>query len=118
MKRYTGIGLLIILNLIFTYLIIWGAILSYGIIVKPGSDMEVTNSVTREVLTKLFFISLILLSINYLVFKKMVLSKKPFIISFVIVLGAVLIFVPFFISARQSLIDFQQENARKRSHAN
>ncbi len=118
MKRYAGIGILIILNLVFTYLIIWGAMLSYGIIVAPGGDMEVTNNVTKEVLTQLFFISLIPLSINYLILRKMVLSNKPLILSFVIVLCAVLIFVPFFLSARQSLIDFQQENARKRIHVN
>jgi len=118
MKRNLGIGLLIILNLVFTYIIIWGTILSYGIIVAPITDVEVVNNVTKEVLTHLFLLSVVALALNYLLLRKLIVSKNPLKISLLIVLVSIIIFLPFFLNARHSLLDYQKENARKKMYDN
>jgi hypothetical protein len=110
MRRKIGIGLLIILNLTFIYVIIMGAILSFGLIVAPlGQDrgLEIANLTTNDILIKLTIISIIVLLINYFLAKKMIVNKRPFLISLTITLIGIVVFVPFFLSARQSFLDYQ-----------
>jgi hypothetical protein len=110
MRRKIGIGLLIILNLTFIYVIIMGAILTYGLIVAPvGQDrgLEIANLTTNDILIKLAIVSMIVLLINYFLSKKMIVNKKPFLTSLTVTVIGIIVFVPFFLSARQSLLDYQ-----------
>ncbi|MBM3454959.1 MAG: hypothetical protein FJX80_07405 [Bacteroidetes bacterium] len=110
MRRKIGIGLLIILNLTFIYVVIMGAILSYGIIVAPlGQDrgLEIANLTTNDILIKLYVISTAVLLINYFLTRKMIVNKRPFLTSLTITVIGIVVFIPFFLSARQSFLDYQ-----------
>gem|GEM_PF-3224381 len=110
MRRKIGIGLLIILNLTFIYLIIMGAGLTFGIIVAPlGQDrgLEVANLATRDILIKLAIVSVIALLVNYILTKKVIASRKPFLGSIAVTVIGIIVFIPFFLSARQSFLDYQ-----------
>lgn len=110
MRRKIGIGLLIILNLTFIYVLIIGAILGFGLIVAPlGQDrgIEIANLTTNDILTKLTNMSIVVLLINYFLTKKMVANKKPFLLSLTITVIGIIVFIPFFISARQSFLVYQ-----------
>lgn len=87
-----------------------GAILSYGIIVAPlGQErgLQIANLTTNNILIKLCIISTVVLLINYLLTKKMIVSKRPFLTSLMVVLIGISVFIPFFISARQSFLEYQ-----------
>ena len=110
MRRKIGIGLLIILNLTFIYVIIMGAILSYGIIVAPlGQDrgLEIANLTTNEILIKLSVISIVVLFINYFLTRKMIRNNRPFLTSLTVTVIGIIVFIPFLLSARQSFLDNQ-----------
>ena len=79
MKRKISIGLLVILNLSFIYVIIIGAVLSFGLIVAPLGEekgLEFANQTTNGILIKLTVLSFIVFLINYFLTKKMILTKK------------------------------------------
>jgi hypothetical protein len=110
MRRKIGIGLLIIINLTFIYVIIMGAILSYGLIVAPlGQDrgLEIANLTTNEILIKLSIVSMIVFLTNYFLTKKMIANKNPFLSSLTVTLIGIIVFIPFFLTARQSFLDYQ-----------
>jgi len=110
MRQKIGIGLLIILNLTFIYVIIMGAVLSYGLIVAPlghEKGLEVANLTTNDILIKLIVLSMTVLLINYFLTKKMIVNKKPFLTSLIVTVIGVIVFIPFFISAKQSFLDYQ-----------
>ena len=115
MKRRTGIGLLVILNLAFIYVIIFGASLRYALIVAElGQDRgrEVAKLTTDDILTKVAVASFLVLLINYFLAKKLIESKKPLLISGTITLIGVVIFIPFLLSARQSFINYQDRTTK------
>lgn len=110
MKRKIGIGLLIILNLTFIYVMLMGAGLTFGLIVAPlGQDKahEIANTATNDILIKLTIVSLITFLINYFLAKKMIVNKKPFLTSLTVTVIGVIVFMPFFLSSRQSFLDYQ-----------
>lgn len=87
-----------------------GAVLTYGLIVAPlGQDrgLEIANLTTKDILIKLTIVSIIVLFINYLLTKKMILNKKPFLTSLTVTVIGIIVFIPFFLSARQSFLDYQ-----------
>jgi hypothetical protein len=113
MKRKIGIALLIVLNLIFLFLIIGFAISSYGIIVQASGEVRGLVIANRTTTKILIFASIIVISavlINYIILKKLILNKKPFISSCIVTLICVLIFIPFLLSERQSFIEFQKSS--------
>ena len=92
-----------------------GAILSYGIIVAPlGQDrgLEIANLTTNDILVKLTVISIAVLLVNYFLTKKMIANKKPFFLSLTITVIGIIVFIPFFLSARQSFLDYQNETTQ------
>ena len=110
MKRKICIGLLVILNLTFIYVIIMGAVLSFGLIVAPlghEKGLEVANQTTNDILIKLTVLSFIVFLINYFLTKKMILTKKPFLTSLIITVIGIIAFTPFFLSAKQSFLNYQ-----------
>jgi hypothetical protein len=110
MRRKIGIGLLIILNLTFIYVIIMGAVLSYGLIVAPlghEKGLEIASLTTNDILIKLTILSMTVLLINYFLTKKMIVNKKPFLTSLIVTLIGIIVFIPFFLSAKQSFLDYQ-----------
>lgn len=87
-----------------------GAILSYGIIVAPlGKDrgLEVANLTTNDILIKLSIISIVVLLINYFLIRKIIVNKRPFLTSLTVTVIGIIVFIPFFLSARQSFLDYQ-----------
>lgn len=111
MKRTIGIGLLIILNIVFVFVISKGSILSFGLIVAPlGQDglLKIAHQTTIDILFRLAFISTVVLILNYILTKKMIVNKRPFLISIAITTIGVIVFVPFFLSARLSFIEYQK----------
>lgn len=110
MKRKTGIALFIILNLAFIAVIIQAVALSYGVIVAPlGQErgLEVAGQITNAIVMRLSIFSVVMLLVNYFLIVKMIAGKKPFLTSMLSTAVGIIIFIPFFISARQSFIDYQ-----------
>lgn len=109
MKRKIGIALLIILNLSFIY-VIMAAILTLGLVVAPlGHErgLEIANQTTIDLLIKLSISTVLMFSINYFLFKKLAINKRPLITSLILTLIGALISIPFFLSLRKSFIDYQ-----------
>lgn len=105
MKQKIGIGLLILLNVGFTYLLVIEARLYYGFISIPlGKEIKLTTftSYDSTLIVGVTFWSIIAFLINYFLFKKMIMSKKSFLISFVITIIGVSISIPDSLSARES----------------
>ena len=105
-----GIGLLIILNLTFVYVIIIGAVLSFGLIVAPlGQErgIEIANQATNDILIKLTVLSIVVFLMNYFFSKIMIIRKNPFLTSLITTVLGLFIFIPFFLSANQSFLDYQ-----------
>ena len=110
MKQKIGIGLLIILNLTFIYVIVIGAMIRFGLIVAPlGQDkgLELAIRTTNDILINLTIISVAVLLINYFLTKKVIGIKRPFLMSLTITLIGIIVFIPFFLSARQSFLNYQ-----------
>jgi hypothetical protein len=110
MKQKIGIGLLIILNLTFIYVIVMGAMVRFALIVAPlGQDkgLEVASRTTNDILINLSIISVVVLLINYLLTKKLIRIKRPFFMSLAITFIGIIVFIPFFLSARQSFLNYQ-----------
>ena len=87
-----------------------GAGLTYGLIVSPmGQDrgLEIANMATNDILIKLTIVSMITFLLNYFLTKKMIVNKKPFLTSLTVTVIGVVVFIPFFLSARQSFLDYQ-----------
>ena len=53
------------------------------------------------------FSSLVLLAINFLIFKKMILSKRNLFNSFALIIIGILIFIPFYLNSKKSFVDYQ-----------
>jgi hypothetical protein len=86
------------------------AVLSYGLIVGLlGQDrgFEIANELSNDIVIKMAVLSVIVLLINYLLIKKMLSSKKPFLTGIIITVIGVIIFIPFFLGAKQSFIEYQ-----------
>ncbi len=121
MRRKIGIGLLILINLTFIYVIVMGAIFSYGIIVGDlGEDrgLKVANLTTKHILIKLSVISIVVLLINYFLMKKMIENKRPFLTSLTLTVFGIIVFIPFFLSARQSFLDYQKGTTQLQHYLN
>ena len=87
-----------------------GALLSYGLIVAPlGQDRgsEIADLTTNDILIKLMIMSMIVLLTNYFLTKKIIANKKPFLTSLTVTVIGIIVFIPFFLSARQSFLDYQ-----------
>jgi hypothetical protein len=109
-KRKIGIGLIIILNSLFIYVLIFFAILDFGLIVAEfGIDRgrEVANFTTYEILEKLLFFSIIVISLNYFLLRKLIVNNHPFFTSLAITSFGIMVFVPFLIYARSNFLDNQ-----------
>ena len=98
-----------------------GAILSYGLIVAPlGQDrgLEIANQTTNDIFIKLTIISMVMLLLNYFLIKKMIASKIPFFTSLTITMIGIIVFMPFFISARKSFLVYQNGTTQLRHYLN
>lgn len=87
-----------------------GTILSFGLIVAPLGEekgLEIANRTTNDILIKLTVLSIVVFWINYFLSKKIILSKKPFFTSLIATLIGIIAFIPFFLSAKQSFLDYQ-----------
>lgn len=115
MKRKIGIGLLIILNLTFIYVVIIEAVFSFGLIVAPlghEKGLAVANQTTNDILIKLSVLSIIVFLINYFLTKKLILSKKSFLTSLITTVIGIIVFTPIFLAAKQSFLDYQSETTQ------
>lgn len=110
MKRKIGIGLIIILNSLFIYVLIFFAILDFGLIVAEfGIDRgrEVASLTTYNILEMLFFLSTIVILLNYFLLRKLIVNKHPFFTSLAITTFGIIVFIPFLIYARSNFLDYQ-----------
>jgi hypothetical protein len=115
MRRKIGIGLLVILNLTFIYVIIMGSALTYRlIVVQLGKDkgLEIANSIANDIFVQLSVVSIIVLLINYFLTKKMIANEKPFLTSLAVTMIGVIVFIPFFLSERQSFLNYQSGSTK------
>ncbi|MGL4632023.1 MAG: hypothetical protein ACRCVT_12540 [Leadbetterella sp.] len=110
MKKKVGIGLLIILNLAFVYIMIMGAIFSFEIVAIEVGKIEgykMATQITNDILLKLTFGATFVLFLNYLLIKKMVQIKGAFLVSLIITLIGIGFFIPFLLSTKKSFLDYQ-----------
>jgi hypothetical protein len=115
MKQKIGVVILILTSIIFTYLAIMLSVLTFGIIVAPiihERGIELVTSTTNEILKNLLILTLINSIINYIIFKKLIGFKKPIIFSFLLTAIGILISIPFYISARNSFMDYADSNTK------
>jgi hypothetical protein len=87
-----------------------GAMMSFAlIVVELGQDegLEVANRTTTDILINVTIASFLLLLVNYFLTKKLLVSKRPFLISLTVTLIGIIVFIPFFLSARQSFLNYQ-----------
>jgi hypothetical protein len=109
-KNIIGILLLIIINLIFIYLICFFPILSFGLVVAEIGEVQgkvIETKITRETILFVLLLSVFLLSINYLIFKKLILTKRNFLYSLTLIIIGILIFFPFYLNSKKSFLDYQ-----------
>lgn len=112
MKEKIGIALLILLNAGFIYLMIILAILGYGLINGHHGlkAVETADLVTKNLSTKAFLLSFIVLASNYIIFRFLILNKRAILGSVIVTLIGILISTPFFFRERQSFIDYQHSH--------
>ncbi|WP_396147874.1 hypothetical protein [Flavobacterium sp.] len=109
-KSIIGILLLIIINLIFIYLICIYPILSFGLVVAEIGEVQgkvIETKITRETILFVLLLSVFVLSINYLIFKKLILTKRNFLFSLALIIIGILIFFPFYLNSKKSFLDYQ-----------
>ena len=115
-KKYIiGISLLIIINLIYIYLICIYPILSFGLVVAEIGEVQgkiIETKITRETISFVLLLSLVLFAMNYLIFKKLILSKRNLLYTFVLIIMGILIFIPFYLNSKKSFVDYQNGTTR------
>jgi hypothetical protein len=110
MRRNIGIGLLVILNLTFVYTIVMGVTLIYRFIDVPSRQYSgdgIIDQTTKVILTAMTIVSIIIFTINYFLIKRIIEHSKPFLISLIVGVSSIIVITPYFISARQSVLDYQ-----------
>jgi hypothetical protein len=114
MKRKIGIGFLIGLNFTFVLILIMLAIFTYGLSEASLQEPALTN----DILLKVAVLSSFVCALNYLLLHKIILVEKAFLKSCVIVAMGIIVFSPFFISARQSLLNYQNKATQLQQYLN
>jgi hypothetical protein len=76
--------------------------------IKHGQ--AIANEITRGTIIDIAILTAIVVAINYFSLKGLLKAHHPFLISCFIALISISIFVPFFLSARKSYLDFQLGN--------
>lgn len=109
-KNIIGILLLIIINLIFIYFICIYTIVSFGLIVAELGEIQgkvIETKITKETILFVSLLSLISVIFNYLILKKLVLTKRNLLYSLVLTFMGILIFTPFYLNSKRSFVDYQ-----------
>ncbi len=109
-KKIFGILLLIIINLIFTYFICFYTVLSFGLIVAELGEIQgkvIETKITKEIFQFVSLLSIISVTINFLIFKKLILTKRNLLYSFVLIFVEIFIFFPFYLNSKKSFIEYQ-----------
>lgn len=113
MKKKIGIGLIMLTNIAFLYLIIMMGILSFGLITAP-LDIERGSEVLREVTSKdLYYLSIFSILnflVTYIILLKLVENKYSIKISLIVTIIGIILFIPFFLSSRFSFINYIEGN--------
>lgn len=110
MKRKIGIGVLIVVNFAFVFVIIAVIGLSYGIINGQAGKIHAeafTREITNEILVRILYISSFVVAVNYWVLKTVISNKKPFVMTCILLIIAIIIFTPFLLTLRQSFLNRQ-----------
>lgn len=110
-KKIIGILLLLIINLMSSCLICLYPVGSFGIIVVPVGDIQakiVEAAITKDSIQFLILMSSVSLCLNYLIFKKLVGTKRYIVSSFVLSAIGVVAFIPFYFSAKNSFVAYQK----------
>jgi hypothetical protein len=114
MKRKIGIGFLIGLNFTFVLILIMLAIFTY--VLSESSLQE--PALTNDILLKAAVLSSFVCAVNYLLLHKIILIKKALLKSCLIVAMGIIVFSPFFISARQTLLNYQNKATQLQQYLN
>lgn len=111
MKRKIGIALVTIINCINLYLIIYAAILAFGLVVAPLGEIR-GKIVSHDITGDIFIFTLISLSItlvlNIFIFKKLIKPNRSILLSFVLIIIEIIIFLSLYLSALNSFINYQK----------
>ncbi|AFM06248.1 hypothetical protein Fleli_3946 [Bernardetia litoralis DSM 6794] len=111
-RENIGIILLMLLNIGFTYLLVVQATLYYGFLHVPLGK-ESINEATKltsydsTLIIGITILSIIAFLINYIILKKMILSKKSFLIGCIIIFIGISISIPFSLPARESFLHYK-----------
>lgn len=112
MKRKVGIGILIILNLAFLWLIAAVTIFTYGIITGTAGKIHAeasTREITNEILIKISYITTFVSALNYWILKKVVNNANPLRLTCIILIVCLIIFTPLFLSQKRTFFIEQSE---------
>ncbi len=111
-RRKIGIGILLILNLVFVCLIVAVEHVSYHIITGNVGKIHATTftqEITNEILKRVLYISAFFAAINYWILKTLIYSKRSFITTLILTFSGIVLFLPFLLTARQSFLKRQSQ---------
>ena len=94
MKRNIGFGILLILNITFVWLVSFTTIIRFALIVVPmGAVMgnKIADDNTMTSLSEILIFVVTALPLNYIIFLKLVVNKKPGLMSLITTAAGVLI---------------------------
>lgn len=115
MKRKLSILFLVLLNLAYVYVSsvwIWLNFSLFVFAVGEEQGMIVAAQKTEEILLWLIPLSIGLFLVNYLVSRKLIVSKRPLIVSLLVTLMGVLIIAGVLLYQRQSYLEYQRKNTQ------
>lgn len=113
MRKKIGVGLLVILNLVYIYVVVIIPVLGFGLIVAElGIERghEISNSMSKDIFTQVFAFSFIMILINYYLFRKLIHNNRPFLASLALTLIGVIVFIVYFLSSKNAFLAYQRDN--------
>ena len=84
--------------------------MSFGLIVAELGEIQgkvIETKITKETILFVSLLSLISVIFNYLILKKLVLTKRNLLYSLVLTFMGILIFTPFYLNSKRSFVDYQ-----------
>ncbi len=118
MKKYFGIALLVLFNAFFIALIFFGTVFSFGVYFIPLPEkeaLEVANYNTWRLIIGVIGFIYLLLFLNFLIFKKMIATKRPKLWSALLSSISLIVFIPVLIHTRDAFMAFHKDMGHLKS---
>ena len=110
MKKIIGLSLIIILNISIAIYLIFYAVFKYGLIVLGSFSLQLSNQLLTDIITFNLITSMIMFGVNFLIIKKMLLTKYPILISINISFFIFIFNLPFAYQERINFLKNGREN--------